>query len=955
MRSAKSFLTLDAPPADRAGQACARDVSAARLVGRDLERAVLAGMLADLPLRGAALVVRGEPGIGKSALVAEAVRAAARQGTLVLSASGVQSEADLPFAGLHQLLRPVMTCLDRLPPRQQTALGAAFGTADTTTPEPFLIALAALQLLSEVAAARGPVVLIAEDAQWLDRPTADALAFIARRVESDPFLLLTAIRDGYDSTLLTARLPELRLEGLDGKASRELLDTRFPFLAPATRRRVLAEARGNPLGLIELPAALGPGATTAALPARLPLTKRLEQAFAARAAELAPVIQTLLLIAAADDSSALAQVLKATSIAFGAEPTVSDLVPAIEAHLIDADGQAIRFRHPLIRSAVYQAASVASRHAAHAALAEVLTDEPDRQAWHRAAAAVGPDPTVAAELEEAAWRARKRGGIITAAAAFERAAAFTPDPARRGALLLRAAEAARELGRSDLVTRLLREADSHPLTSRERAQSMWLGDTLGHEPVGDPARVRALVETARHTASAGDTTLALSLLSAAAFRCYWADLRGPEAAEVLHAAGHAGASPGDPLLLQIEAYTAPIARGIAVLDSLASTAPPDDPEALYLLGTAACLAGDYHQACSLLGTSAATLREHGRLRVLTHVLAVRAWAATMTSNFRVAMPAAQEAGRLAAETGQPLWEAGTWTARAVLAALRGEQDAVRDLTARVETIMLPARAAEPLSLVQYARGLLALGQGRHADAYAQLHRMYEPGDPAHNHRNLCGAIGDLAEAAIRSGHRDRAREILERLRPRGEPAPWLRAATRYADALLADDEHAEDVYQEVLRRDLYAWPFMQARLQLAFGEWLRRQRRPADSRAHLRAARDAFDALGTAPWSERARRELRASGENSRCRAPDTIDRLTPQELQIIQLASEGLSNREIGQRLYLSHRTVESHLYRVFPKLGIRSRAQLGKVLGELPQARTPLGDAPGASIPPVAVRSPD
>jgi ATP/maltotriose-dependent transcriptional regulator MalT len=309
----------------------------------------------------------------------------------------------------------------------------------------------------------------------------------------------------------------------------------------------------------------------------------------------------------------------------------------------------------------------------------------------------------------------------------------------------------------------------------------------------------------------------------------------------------------------------------------------------------------------------------------------------MIADFAVAKPAAEEAGRLAVETAQPLWEAGAWTAQAALAAFRGEPAVVSDLTARVERMMLPVGGAEPLALVQYVRGLLALGQGRHADAYAQLRRLYEPGDPARDQRISVGALGDMAEAAVRSGHRDHALALVKQFAPIAgrTPGPGNFWSLDYARALLAEDERAEAAYREVLGRDLSAWPFMRARLQLAFGEWLRRQRRVAESRTQLRVAKDALDALGAIPWSERARRELRASGETSHRRPPGTVDQLTPQELQIVQLAAEGLSNREIGQRLYLSHRTVESHLYRVFPKLGITSRAQLGNALGDLARTR--------------------
>ena len=906
------------------------------LVGRAREQRMLSGLLAGVGVRGAALVLRGEPGIGKSALVGETLRAAAGRGLLVLGTAGVRPEAGLAFAGLHQLLRPVLGYLGRLPPRQRAALGAAFGTADADAAEPFLIALAALQLLSE-AAAVVPVVLAAEDAQWLDRPTAEVLAFIARRVESDPVLLLAAIRDGYRSPLLDAGLPELRLKGLGEQPARDLLGARHPRLAPAARSRVAAEARGNPLALIELPAALAAGArVSTAAPGRLPLTERLERAFAARAAELDPVIQTLLLLAAADHSSAPAQLMKAAGLVAGAEPTVDDLVPAIEANLIEADEQVLRFRHPLARSAVYQAADVATRHAAHAALAEVLTDDPDRQAWHRAAAAAGPDRAVAADLADAARRARARGGVITATAAFERAAALSPDPARRGALLLRAAEAGRELGRPGLVSRLLTEAGAHPLSARDRACALSLSDAVAAEPVGDPVRISALTEAARQvtTGKGKDTELALALLSAAASRCYWAGLGGPAAQAVLDAADLARADHRDPLLLQIKACADPLAGRPAVLERLAATPAPDDPEALYRLGTACCLSGDFHRAHSLLAGCLAPLREQQRLRMLTHATAVRAWAAIMISDYQAGRSAAEEAARLAAETAQPLWGAASWTALAALAALNGDQPAVDRLTARVEEIMLPAGGAAPLAVVQYARGLLALGQGRHADAYDELQRIYQPGDPACDVRSQLLAIGDLTEAAIHCGHREHARQLLERVRPLAGQAPWPRAAARYATALLAHGDYAEAAYQDVLHRDLPAWPFSRARLHLVYGEWLRRQRRPADSRKHLRAARDAFDALGTAPWSERAGRELRASGETSR-RSPGAMDQLTPQELHIIELASDGLSNREIGQRLCLSHRTVESHLYRVFPKLGVTSRSQLAVILTRVPEQR--------------------
>lgn len=916
--------------ADRGIPACCSPV--APLVGRDGETQLIADLLAGLHERGAALAVRGEAGIGKSALLVVGCQIASDRGFQVLSTIGVQSETNLPFAGLQQLLRPALSRLGEVPRLQREAICAAFGISDVAAPDPFLIGLATLDLLSE-AARQAPIVVIVEDAQWLDRPTIDALSFVARRVESDPIMLLASLREGYDSSLLEAGLPELHLKGLEGSAALELLNTHFPELAPAVRRRLLDEAQGNPLALLELPVALDSRerAGEVALPSHLPLTARIEHAFAARIVELPGNTQTLLHVAAANDSGVLDEIMNAAQTIDGGFCTIDDLVPAIEAQIITVDGWNAEFRHPLARSAVHQASSVAQRHAAHKALARVLVDDPDRQVWHLAAAAVGRDAAIAAALEEAAWRAYRRGGLITAVAAFERAAGFVDEPARRAELLLGAARAAGGLGRNKMVLRLLTEADSGELGRRERAQLMCLRDAFHEGPAGDPARVRSLVETAKHL-DADDVDLSLSLLSAAAFRCFWGDSEQGRQ-DVLHAADQINVAAHDPRLLQIQAYAAPIERGAAVLEHLRDMVPPAGPDDLYLLGTAACIVGAFEQSSSFLGAASARLREQGRLGVLAQVLETRAWSALLTSDFAAAATAAGEAVKLAAETSQPLFQAGAWTAEAALAAVRGEQDKVEQLAADAERVALAWGAVGLLGLVQYARGMLALTLGRHAEAFEQLRRIFELGDPAHHHMICTFTIGDLAEAAVYSGHQRYARAELERLKPLVEraPSPWLQVVMRYAHARLADDDAAEAMFAQALGQDLTGWPFVRARLQLGFGEWLRRQRRAAESRAPLRAARDVFDALGVEPWSERARQELRASGETSRRRVPGTLHELTPQELQIVQMAADGLSNGDIAQRLYISRRTVESHLYRVYPKIGVTSRAQLQDTLKHL------------------------
>jgi ATP/maltotriose-dependent transcriptional regulator MalT len=361
----------------------------------------------------------------------------------------------------------------------------------------------------------------------------------------------------------------------------------------------------------------------------------------------------------------------------------------------------------------------------------------------------------------------------------------------------------------------------------------------------------------------------------------------------------------------------------------------DDPEAMHLLGAAALLVGAFDLAAGFLAASAEGLRAQGRLGHLARVLFLWATAAVHLADLDAAIPTADEARRLALETGEPLWAAGALAVQAMLAALHGEFEVAEALAAEAERLSRPIGASFVLAAIQLARGLAALGNGRHEEAYGHLRRVFDPTDPAAIHSVRFQAIRDLAEAAVHSGYRAEARELLAELELLGEqtPSPSLHVSLRLARPLLAEDADAEALFLAGLDADLHRWPFDRARLQLAYGTWLRRQRRIAESRAPLRAARQTFDALGLIPWGERARQELRASGERSHRQAPEARDQLTPQELQIAQMAAAGLSNREIGQRLYLSHRTVGSHLYRIFPKLGITARSGLRDALsGKVP-----------------------
>lgn len=703
---------------------------------------------------------------------------------------------------------------------------------------------------------------------------------------------------------------------------------------------MLLEAIGNPLALMELTWAVATGdGSRGALPelsARLALTARLERAFSARATDLPTATQQLLLVASLNDGDAVSETLGAAAILGGRSGTdlnVEALGPAVAGQLIALEGNTIRFNHPLIRSAIAQAAGLVQRSAAHGALAAMLVDQPDRQIWHRAASSLGPDEEIAIDLETAASRAEHLGGIGVAISAFERAARLSTDPVRRGGRHLRAAELAFELGRYDIMARVLDEAgplDAGPLEQRRQS---WIRALSLRGPVTamEGGNIRSAIEAAERARDDGDLDLAVNLLLLTSSRCWWIVPSDEISRGVVEAAERLGLPPSDPRLLQIQALTA-ADRCTVVIQELSRHAREGTGDAIAarLLGTAAVWVGALDLAAGFFAVAVDGLRAQGRLGLLTRSLVAQAWVAVNLGTWSVAAPAADEGSRLAAETGQPFFVAWADQVRAMVAAARGDAEQAEALLAAVERDAVVLGAPAVMQIVEHARGLAALAAGQHADAFSHIRRMFEPSDPAFHPVARCWAIGDLVEAAIHSGNADEARPIVAELETVAArmPSPWLHIGLRYARAQLAVDEKAEDLFQVALDADLARWPLARARLQLAYGSWLRRRRRVAESRVPLRAARDGFDGLGLVAWGDRARVELRASGESSRTRSPDAFDQLTPQELQIAQLAARGLSNRDIGQQLYISHRTVGFHLYRIFPKLDITSRAQLAAVL---------------------------
>jgi DNA-binding CsgD family transcriptional regulator/tetratricopeptide (TPR) repeat protein len=888
------------------------------LLGRDRELAELYALIDLIEDRGGAVVVRGEAGIGKSVLLAAAQERALDHRVTVVSTMGTASESRLAFSGLHQLLLPMLGDLDLLPEPQRRALATAFGIAGGDAPDLFLVGLATLGLIAE-RAAETPLLVVVEDAHELDRSSSQVLQFVARRIESDPVVLIFAVREGVPSSFDEAGLHELRLAGLDADASNALLDQTMATLLPELKRRILEEAAGNPLALIELPAA----ATElhAAPSGPLPLTARLEQAFTSRLANLAPDVRRSLLLAALDDVE-----------------LPGDLTQAVSAGLGTLDSGRFRFRHPLIRSAVEQAATPEELRDAHAALAEALADEPDRAVWHRAAAASGPSDAVAEALDAAANRATLRGARDVAISAFERAAELTAEPGRRALRLYLAGDLARELGRPSDSVRLLRTAQELGLPPAEHAMASFHLEIADSTWSGS-ATIRDFARIARELADSGEGRRALRALDTISVRAYWERLDDETRREVAAITDEIAVPADDPVRLYVQGLIDPLRRGKQVVERVARLSPVgmSDPEELFDVGIAASSVWAWNLALPFLRAAAAGARAQGRLSLLAHTLVFESWGDLHRGAVRHAFTCSAEGARIAEEIRALRYMTAARLAQAIAGAEQGEDETSEYLIAEAEALLIPLGANPMLALTAFARGRLALARERFGDAYEHFVRIFDPASAAFHPFVRGWALADLADAAVR-GDRDvdAVRAYLAEWEQiaAATTAPHLQVQVAYAAAILAPDAVAERHFRAAIESGQAEWPFYVARAQLAYGAWLRRHRRMTQSRAPLREAAETFDALGLVRYAERARRELRASGETVRRREPGAWARLSPQELQIAQLAADGLSNREIGEQLYLSHRTVESHLYRLFPKLGVTSRAQLRDALEPVPSS---------------------
>jgi DNA-binding CsgD family transcriptional regulator len=892
------------------------------LIGRHDLLAVVTDALDGIGERGTSLLLSGEPGIGKSALLARARHEADVRGMRVVSTSGAGAELPLPFAALVGLVRPWQDVVEKLPAAQRDALLGALGRGHDQAQSPFLVALGLLELMSELAADGGLLILV-DDVHAVDPASRDAVAFLTRRVADEPIVCLAARRSNHPGPWELAGR-ELTVGPLTESESAQVIARGSSAMAPAARRRVLTLARGNPLALIELPHSVGHGAVDGTYA----LTSRLESAFADRYAELPEGCRLAVAVGAANEGGTLAETLVAAGTVAGRPVSAHDLQPAIDAGLVSVSGMTLQFRHPLVRSAVNQAVAHATMRDVHAALAAALTAQPDRRAWHRALAALGRDDDVARDLDAATQRARRRGAPLVALGLAERAADLSADPRATVDRLLTAAELAADVGRPDAGSELLDRLRDAELTETQVARLTWVRELREDRVALDPDTVRRLVDVARSCHERGDDATALRLLRAAAHRCWWNPADHTPGRELFRVASAMGLDPDSPLMLFVRIAVRGAQDGDAVRARLATAWDADDTpaETLHLLGLTAQFAGDPVLAGRIFVATEVRYRERGQLGPLAQALVSHSVAAVLTGRFREARELTDEAVRLSNDVSSTRWQAAAHVAAAAAAACLDPAQPTAELpTGMLDDLGNPAQWA----LYAQVRGLAALARERYAEAWAHLGPTQQHGHRYFHETYRTWLLADLVEAGVHAGHADEVTGVVRELEAVPCPSPLLRLGLAFGRAMAADDGGREALFAAALAEDgLAGFPFVHARIRLEYGTWLRRQQRRAGARAQLRVARDLLAEVGAVTWAARAQRELVASGEASPATAERRTATLTAQELAIARLAATGLSNREIGARLFLSHRTVGSHLYRIFPKLAVTSRVQLVEAL---------------------------
>jgi DNA-binding CsgD family transcriptional regulator len=902
------------------------------LYGREAERSALARLLDDArESRSGVLVLRGEPGVGKSALLLDAIEQA--EGMQVVHAFGVEAESELAYAGLHQVSWPLLRHVDEIPAPQAQALRGALGLTVADGTDRFLVSAALLSLLAAAAEER-PMFAVIDDAHWLDDPSSDALTFAARRLQAEPIALVFSAREGDPRAFEAPGLPELRLTGLEPEAAEALLiDDLGDAASTAVLGQIVETAAGNPLALLEMPRALTADQLAGAEPLRdqLPLTPNLEQVFIGRARNLPETGRLLLLLAAADDTG------DATVVLAGARALEidDDAVAAVESTGLARfrDG-VITFRHPLARSSVYQSATFEQRRVAHLALVEVLTGEAnrDRRAWHRAAATIGFDESVAAELEATALRASRRSGYAATSAALERASELTAEDEVKARRLAGAADAAWLGGRPLRTVSLLEWARRLTSAPSVRADIDHLR-ALVELQHGVPADAHDILMNAEAEIAFHDPEKAAAMLvsagEAAAFAGDTAGeiAAGTRATELLESAPglfELSMMAGIAALLSGDAATA----GRLLRAAIESAEASDNPRRLFWAGSCSLYLLDETAARKSFARAVEQTRSAGAISMLAFALVMLAWAEVLEGRVLAAASAASEGGRLARDTGQ---ENAACFASAILAwtaGVLGREEGCRTHAAEVLRLSEERGLAIQGALALWALGELELGAGQASDAFPHLARLAVP-EPGRRHAAFAGlTFPDLVESAVRAGR-------LEDVPLDVEPFErWISGVGSHSRAplvarcralLAADDETALAQFEDALR--LHAEvprPFESARTRLLFGERLRRSRQPRAAREHFRAALEVFERLHAEGWAERTRAELRASGESARKRDPSTVDRLTAQEIQIARIVAGGATNKDVAAQLFLSPRTIDFHLRNVYSKLGISSRHEL-------------------------------
>jgi DNA-binding CsgD family transcriptional regulator len=846
---------------------------------------------------------------------------------------------ELAFAGLHQLCAPMLDGLDGLPGPQANALRAAFGLQDGAAPDRFLVALAVLSLLAEAAEAE-PLVCLVDDVQWLDRASAQALAFVARRLLAERIAMVFAVREPTDANEL-AGLPELVVEGIADDEARLLLASAMPGrLDERVRDQIVAETRGNPLALLELPRGLTPAELAGGfgLPDARPVASRVEETFVQRVRSLPPETQRLLLVAAAEPVGDVSLLWRAAE-RLGIRGDVGR--PAEAAGLIDL-GIRVRFRHPLMRSAAYRAADFRDRQEVHRALAEATDPDtdPDRRAWHRAQAASGPDEAVAGELERSADRAQARGGTAAAAAFLARAAELTPDRAGRGKRAVAAAQAKFDAAASDEALELLATAELAPLDELQRARL----ERLRAEIVFARTRGRdapALLLAAARRLEPLDAAMARETHLEATAAAMYAGRLGDEpsvreAAEAAQAAPAASQPPRaidlllDGLATRLtDGYSAGVPPLRTALDAFRREEglTARDVRWLWLACRLAQDLWDDELWYELATRALRVARETGALRVLPTAATYRACLHVHAGAFGPASSLIAETDAITQATGL----APLRLASLMLAAWRGNEAEALGLLETGLPLAIARGEGMALGVAGWATALLYNGHGRYAEALAAAQRACEYDDVG----PFAWALVELIEAGVRSGATDATSAALDRLSGRTQAAgtDWALGIEAGSRALLSDGRDAEPLYREAVERLARSRGVVHlARARLQYGEWLRREGRRLDAREQLRAAHETLDRIGAEGFAERARRELQATGETARARTEDSRDALTPQEAQIAQLARDRQTNPEIGAQLFISPRTVEYHLRKVFTKLDISSRKELRSALAAIP-----------------------